>query len=80
MSPINDARRTGRPWTTTTGLIVGGSYIRPAPMPTGDAERIQAALLSKPEPRESLGHLLVVPVCTATLLAVVLALWLGVLP
>jgi hypothetical protein len=77
-----DHRRLGKPWRTRTGLLVGGSYIRPAPMPAGDDERIQSALLAGPKPRadlHELGHRLIVPVCCVTGFLLVLAMWLGVL-
>lgn len=48
-SQINDDyRRTGRPWATPSGLIVGGAYTRPAPQPDQDHQHLQRALLDVP--------------------------------
>ena len=38
---------------TSTGLLIGCAYRRPMPQPSADAERIQAALLAKPQPRRA---------------------------
>lgn len=45
-----EAQRT----VTRTGLVIGGAWVRPMPIPSPDAERLQAALLerrtSRPRP------------------------------
>jgi hypothetical protein len=38
------------PWKTSSGVIVGGAYIKPQKPMSADAERVQAALLAKPRP------------------------------
>jgi hypothetical protein len=83
MNPITDHvvdnRRCGKAWATRSGVIVGGAYIRPAPMPADDADKIQAALLHRPEHREPLVERLVLPVSVLTMVGVLLAIYLGAL-
>jgi hypothetical protein len=31
-------------------ILIGSAHVRPAPMPTDDAERLQRALLGRPKP------------------------------
>lgn len=38
-----EAQRT----VTSTGLVIGGAWVRPMPAPSPDAERLQAALLDR---------------------------------
>lgn len=49
---INDHRRTGKPWRTSTGVVVGGAYTQPAPHHDADAGFVQAAMLLEETERQ----------------------------
>lgn len=69
------------PWRTSTGVIVGGAYLRPQPQPSADDEAVQAALLDK-RPGfcvEHAGHRVVLAISIVGLCAVVALLAVGAL-